>query len=187
MIAKDQITGIVLAGGKSSRFGSNKALYQFEGITLLERSIHLLTPFCHQVFVSGECEAYKSLSTVCISDIISDIGPLGGIYSAMMNIDSPHYLFMTWDMPLMNYECIKKLLSIDNHIQMTYWHDRSNNLQLFPLLISKSLLKAIVDKINHHSYNICSLIDNSHNQSFDILSNDQNCLLNINYLADIVS
>ena len=52
MIAKDQIIGVVLAGGKSSRFGSNKALHQYEGITLLERTILLLTPFCQRIFIS---------------------------------------------------------------------------------------------------------------------------------------
>ena len=186
MIAKDQIIGVVLAGGKSSRFGSNKALHQYEGITLLERTILLLTPFCQRIFISGQCESYKSFNKICIPDQINDIGPLGGIYSAMTTINSPYYLFMSCDMPFMSSDCIKKLLSLNHDAQITYWIDSEGNLQLLPLLISKSLLKAVINKVNHQSYNIRSLLDLSINQSFDISRKEQICFSNINYLSDII-
>ncbi len=186
MIAKNQITGVVLAGGKSSRFGSDKALFVYNGTTLLEHSIQLLTPFCEQVYISGQCQSYRCFNMPCIPDIITDIGPLGGIYSAMLTINTPYYLFVSCDMPFMTSQCIQRLLTIDNHVQMTYWLEDNHNMQLFPLLISRSMLGLIKEQINFRSYRIRTLLDKSIHTSFDILPKDQTCFTNINYLSDII-
>ena len=112
MIAKDDIIGIVLAGGKSSRFGSNKALYIHEQQTLLEHSLQLLKPLCQQVCISGCYSEYQKFDVSCIPDLITNIGPLGGIYSAMKNFNSPYYLFLTCDMPFMEEALLQRLLTI---------------------------------------------------------------------------
>ena len=55
------VTGGILAGGHSSRFGSNKALFSPDGETLIERAAGLLRPLCRQVLVSAShatAEAY---------------------------------------------------------------------------------------------------------------------------------
>ena len=186
MIARDQIVGVVLAGGRSSRFGSNKALYVHQGQTLLSRAVQLLTPLCSKVFISGQCDDYQQLGVACIPDLITDIGPLGGIYSAMLHARSPYYLFISCDMPYMTVACAKRLLSINEEVQITYWKDCRQSIQLFPHLISRSLLSAIQQKIEKKSYNLRSLLDTSVSQSFLISPEEDNNFANINYRSDIV-
>ena len=186
MIARDQIVGVVLAGGRSSRFGSNKALYVHEGQTLLSRAVQMLIPLCGKVYISGECPDYQCLNIECIPDAINGIGPLGGMYSAMLHISSPYYLFVSCDMPYMTSVYAKQLLSISDHVQITFWIDCNQNMQLFPLLISHSLLGAICQKIERGSYNIRSLIHTSISQSFSMSPNDELYFANINYRSDIV-
>ena len=47
------ILGAVLAGGKSSRFGSDKALAELDGHTLIARAVNALSGFCEDVIVVG--------------------------------------------------------------------------------------------------------------------------------------
>ena len=48
----DKVTGIILAGGKSSRFGSNKALAVLHGKALISYSLEALQPLCDQMIIS---------------------------------------------------------------------------------------------------------------------------------------
>lgn len=74
------LLGAVLAGGKSSRFGSDKALAELDGQTLLERAIGRLTGWCDGVVVVGRDAA----SAASLPDWPRPgMGPLGGIAAAL--------------------------------------------------------------------------------------------------------
>ena len=49
----NQILGVVLAGGRSLRFGSDKALASFEGKSLIDRAIEAVAPYCADIVVAG--------------------------------------------------------------------------------------------------------------------------------------
>jgi molybdopterin-guanine dinucleotide biosynthesis protein A len=74
------ILGAVLAGGQSSRFGSDKALAQLGGITLIERAVAALAGQCDRVVVVG-----RDIGPApCIPDWPrANMGPLGGIAAAL--------------------------------------------------------------------------------------------------------
>lgn len=74
------ILGLVLAGGKSSRFGSDKALAEFDGHTLLARAVDTLSGYCEFVVVVGRGTA----PAPCIPDWPHPgMGPLGGIAAGL--------------------------------------------------------------------------------------------------------
>lgn len=74
------ILGAVLAGGQSSRFGSDKALAQLDGRTLLERAVAQLEGWCEAVVVIGRSEDGVS----CVPDWPAPgLGPLGGMAGAL--------------------------------------------------------------------------------------------------------
>ncbi len=96
------ITGAVLAGGKSVRFGKNKALQQFRGKRLIERAIESLRPFCHPILVVvNEMEPYLDMGVSLALDIIPHQGPLGGIYTALLFSPSEWVLVKATDMPFL--------------------------------------------------------------------------------------
>jgi molybdenum cofactor guanylyltransferase len=74
------ILGCVLAGGQSRRFGSDKALAQLDGQTLLERAVEQISRWCASVVVVGR----ETAPAPCLADWPApNRGPLGGIAAAL--------------------------------------------------------------------------------------------------------
>ena len=82
------ILGCVLAGGQSSRFGSDKALAELEGRTLLARAVDALSGWCEHVIIAG-----RPLGPApCIPDWPRPgMGPLGGIAAALHHAQDEGY------------------------------------------------------------------------------------------------
>ena len=75
------ILGVVLAGGQSTRFGSDKAMAELGGRTLLARAFDTLSGFCELVIVAGR---ERGPGHRCIPDWPhANMGPLGGIAAAL--------------------------------------------------------------------------------------------------------
>ena len=102
------IAGIVLAGGKSLRYGSNKALAKKDGVPLIELIINRMKNiFQELVIITNTPEFYAYLEYPMYEDIIKDLGPLGGIYTALSRIDNGTGFFVGCDMPFLNQELIR--------------------------------------------------------------------------------
>ena len=74
---------VVLAGGKSSRMGQDKALILFNEKPLLLHIANILQEVNSKVYISGKKGAYNSFLYPQIADVYPEKGPLGGIYSAL--------------------------------------------------------------------------------------------------------
>jgi molybdopterin-guanine dinucleotide biosynthesis protein A len=82
------ILGCVLAGGKSSRFGSDKALAELDGHTLLARAVDTLSGWCEYVVVVGR----ETAPAPTLPDWPAPgMGPLGGIAAALHLARDEHY------------------------------------------------------------------------------------------------
>jgi molybdopterin-guanine dinucleotide biosynthesis protein A len=105
------ITGAVLAGGRSLRFGKNKALHQYEGKRLLEWAIESLRPFCDPIMiVANEIGPYMDMGVMLAMDIIPHQGPLGGIYTALLFSPVEWVLVKATDMPFLVPEMASLLI-----------------------------------------------------------------------------
>ena len=89
------ITGIILAGGKSSRFGSNKALAKFNGTPLIERAAGVLGRiFKNLMIITNSPLEYSYLKIPLYQDIVKGLGPVGGIYTGLDALDDGLGLFL---------------------------------------------------------------------------------------------
>jgi len=106
-----QITGYILAGGKSSRMGTDKGLMRLNDKFLVEYSIEKLqSVFNHVVIVSNNHD-YKKFGLEVIPDALPDIGPAGGIYTALEHSATTHNFITSCDMPFITSEAIEFLIS----------------------------------------------------------------------------
>jgi molybdopterin-guanine dinucleotide biosynthesis protein A len=96
------LTGAILAGGKSLRYGRNKALETFQGKSLVEHALQSLRSSCEPLLVvANDLTPYLDIRATLVQDILRDQGPLGGIYTALFF--SPHDWVFTkaTDMPFL--------------------------------------------------------------------------------------
>ena len=97
------VTGFVLAGGKSSRMGTDKAVLPLQGRTLLEQVRAILEQVCGKVFILGSRALYERFGE-CIEDVFVDCGPLGGIHAALVSSITPYSLITAVDTPFIDVE-----------------------------------------------------------------------------------
>jgi len=91
--------GFVLAGGKSSRMGCNKALLPFRGRTLVEHIINEISAVTHNVSLIGDPGLYINLGYPVIADVFPGCGPLSGIHAALRASGAEWNLVVACDMP----------------------------------------------------------------------------------------
>lgn len=108
--------GFVLAGGKSSRMGSNKAFLEFGGQTLLERALAVVGAVCERVTIIGDPVEYTkyegSKKWRMIADIFPGCGPLGGIHAALASSSAELNLMVAVDMPFVSAELLAFLFAV---------------------------------------------------------------------------
>jgi molybdenum cofactor guanylyltransferase len=95
-----QVSGFVLAGGKSTRMGQDKAALTLNGRTLLEHALAALRQVCRDVAILGSYDLYGALAPV-YEDIFPGCGPLGGIHTALSHAQTPHSLIIAVDTPFL--------------------------------------------------------------------------------------
>jgi len=106
----EAVTAFVLAGGHSSRMGSDKALLRLGGLTLLERALQTSRQIAEHVYIVGPRERYALFGDV-IEDLYPDCGPLGGIHAALSATTTDLNLMLSVDMPLMTASFLEWLVS----------------------------------------------------------------------------
>ena len=105
------ITGFILAGGKSQRMGTNKSLIKFGETTLIERVSSLMSEIFEKIIIiSNEPELYNFLNIEIIEDIYKGYGPLSGIHSALTVSKTERNFILTCDMPLISRNAIEFIL-----------------------------------------------------------------------------
>jgi len=92
------VTGYVLAGGRSSRMGQDKALLRLHGRTLIERAIDKLRMVADGVCILGDRQNLREYAEV-VPDLRESCGPLGGAEAALANAGTEWVLLMAVDMP----------------------------------------------------------------------------------------
>ncbi|TMU56448.1 NTP transferase domain-containing protein [Flagellimonas algicola] len=107
-----QLYGLVLAGGKSTRMGSDKGLIDYHGRPQQEYLYHLLEQVCTEVYVSMRDEQQASISNEfnVISDQNEYRGPFNGILSAHKAHPNVAWMVLACDLPLLDLDSIKNLV-----------------------------------------------------------------------------
>ncbi len=109
------MTGFVLIGGKSRRFGKDKVTAQIGDKPLVEHVTDIISPLFDEVILIGH-KRERLGSFRIVEDILPGHGPLGGIYTALSVSPTPHCFVFAADMPNLNRKLIRYMLSAaDEH------------------------------------------------------------------------
>jgi molybdopterin-guanine dinucleotide biosynthesis protein A len=105
-VAKLPVHGFVLAGGKSSRMGTDKALLQFRGRLLVEIAVEKLREFCTEVSIAGNREDLSGFAPVVREERV-DCGPAAGIEAGLKASTQEWAMFVPVDAPLVPGELLR--------------------------------------------------------------------------------
>ena len=103
-------TGIILAGGKSSRMGQEKGLVELGGKRLIDIAIQNLSMVCDTILISSNGNSFNDAGLQVIKDVEPGIGPMGGLYSALLHSKTNLNLVLSVDLPFVNEGLLKHLI-----------------------------------------------------------------------------
>lgn len=129
----DAVTALILAGGRSRRMGSDKALVAWQGIPLLQRVFVVAQACCRTVFVLTPWpERYQSLLPSSVKWLVEPpatfAGPLAALALGMQTIQTPWILLLACDLPQLDAAVlarwIQALPETNAVAQVPYYQDR---------------------------------------------------------------
>lgn len=104
------VTAFILAGGKSTRMGVDKAFVEYEGDTLLERALALTRSVTSEVRIVGDPARFAAFAPA-VEDIFLDCGPLAGIHAALRASHTELNLMLAVDMPFVSAALLQYLIA----------------------------------------------------------------------------
>lgn len=110
MIDKKNITGIILAGGKSSRMGNDKGFLMLNKKPFVQYSIDALKPLVSEILIVSDNPDYDVFGLKRINDITKSAGPIAGICSGLEASSTGYNLILSCDIPMINSNILKKLI-----------------------------------------------------------------------------
>lgn len=144
------MTGIILAGGKSSRMGQDKGLLLYEGMPLIQYAIDAIKPVAETVLIVTSNDEYTQFGYPLIADVYKERGPLSGIYSGLISSKSENNIVLGCDMPNLTTELLKYLVSQvkDEAVLIPSFKGKTEQLAGFYSKKCLSIFKQEIEKNN---------------------------------------
>ena len=153
-------TLVLLAGGQSSRMGTNKALLRFaSGETVIERILARVAPLCREtLIVTNTPDTYAFLKLPMYGDVYPGMSSLGGIYTGVLKAREQRSLVLSCDLPLVSPQLLTFLLDLpfDYDVLMPWIGGRQQPLHA---IYGKSCLPAMQAQIEAGDLKIVNLLE----------------------------
>jgi len=156
---RSDVTGAILAGGGSSRMGSDKALLPFLGKTVIRHiADEMKNVFAEVIIISDRGNAYNFLGLPVFRDTWKNCGPLGGIHSALTNAATETVFVTPCDMPFIDGNLIGQLLALHEEADIVVVSDGRIIHPLFGLF-NRVCLPAISECLGGGRCSVKALLD----------------------------
>jgi molybdopterin-guanine dinucleotide biosynthesis protein A len=100
-MASTDLTAFILAGGNSTRMGTDKAFVMLEGRTLLARALDVCRTITSEVRIAGDREKFAPFAPV-VEDVFPGCGPLAGIHAALRASQTDWNVVLAVDLPFVS-------------------------------------------------------------------------------------
>jgi molybdopterin-guanine dinucleotide biosynthesis protein A len=151
-----RISAAVLAGGRSSRLGRNKALLPLGGKTVIETVLGEVSSCVDSItIITNSPEDFTNLGYPCRADLLPGGGPLSGIHAALTHCGTDYVLVVSCDIPLVSRTLFDELIAaLPGNDIVIFKHS-----QFEPLcaLYRRTCIPPLEDLIAHGEYRIIDL------------------------------
>lgn len=188
---KANVTAAILAGGSSKRMGRDKALLKIGGLTIIERIICVISPiFKELIIVAKATEKLHYPGIKVVKDLNDFQNPIVGIYTALKAAKFSRCFVFACDMPFLNPELIRYMVSIHTGCDIIIPQDTSGEHPLHSIY-SKRCLAAIKSRIHQKDFKVGDVLKlfkvrRLTNRILLELDPEQTALFNINTLPELI-
>jgi molybdopterin-guanine dinucleotide biosynthesis protein A len=152
-------TGVILAGGKSSRMGENKALLNLDGRPFVAHVASTLQAvFDRVVVVANDDSTYGFLGLEIFGDIYHDCGPLGGIHSALVHANNRDIFVSACDTPFITKDLVNYIIAFESRALAKV---PSHNNRVHPLcgLYTQDCVTMIVKRLESRRLRVLDFLE----------------------------
>ncbi|HID11343.1 MAG TPA: molybdenum cofactor guanylyltransferase [Candidatus Latescibacteria bacterium] len=172
--------GIVLAGGRSSRMGRDKAGIVLGGRTFMERAIDALRPLCAEVWVVGRDGGKGEVRF--LRDELPGLGPIGGLYTGLRALGDGRAIFAACDMPFLEPEVLKQLLGY--HAEAVVFR-LGGRVQPLPGVYNARLVERILGQVEAGERSLMALLRASFTAYVELSPSEARVLLDVDTPDDL--
>lgn len=108
---KNNFTALILAGGKSSRMGSDKGLVEINGKKMVEHILDVVKTLADEILIVSNNHDYKNFGYPVVEDEYKECGPLGGLHAGLKNSKSEWNFVIACDLPSLTKDFLSFLVS----------------------------------------------------------------------------
>ena len=185
---KKNITGIVLAGGKSSRMGSDKGMIMLNGKKFIQHILKALSPNVDEIIIIANNTNYDDLGYKVYIDLIKERGPLAGIYTGLTESKTEKNLIVSCDIPFITSDLIKHIIDNSDSAEITV-PVFNGNIEPLCGVYSKSITDKIYSLLLKDELKMHNVLNYFTTNKIEILNGEKlyakNLLVNINTPAEL--
>jgi len=172
-------TYIILAGGKSTRMGVDKAFLKFGNTTLIAHLIEQISLVAHEIICVTNHAHHQDLPYMLFEDEVKDVGPLGGIYTGLKNSITEWNFVLSCDTPFVLPEMVTALSNqLENHVVII---PKYNEKEYFLMgFYHKSVLPIIEKQLALKDFKLSHFLELINTKIIDCSQLDKKGFLNIN-------
>ncbi len=187
MINKEDITGIILAGGKSSRMKSDKGLLALGKSLFIERIINAVKPLVKHIIIVSNSSHYDEFGYKRVNDLIKDSGPVAGIYTGLKYSKTDYNLVLSCDIPLITTEVLEQLIiNTDEHSDVIQIASQGRTMPLIALY-RKRCVSVFSDLLNKGNKKLKYAVNQLNTKTIEIDTLTSNQIRNINTIEQYIT
>lgn len=180
MNAKKHITGIILAGGKSSRMGTDKGFVLYNNKPFIKHSIDALRPLVDTILIVSDNPDYDSFNCTRVDDAFKNAGPLAGLYSGLQQSETETNLILSCDVPLVNTSLLQHLLDENTEDATCIQFESQGKTMPLIALYKKQCLSTCLELLNAGERRLQALTHNLNTTTIALNGNLGQFTTNIN-------
>ena len=160
---ESDLSAFILAGGQSTRMGTDKAFVTFEGRTLLSRMLEVARSLTPNVRIVGKAAKYAEFAPV-IEDIFPGCGPLAGIHAALRATQTELNVILAVDVPFVSASLVEYLVSCARNSLAVTLPRAAGGLQPLCAVYRREFAEAAEKALRVGHYKIDALFDRTNTQ-----------------------
>ena len=179
----NNISLIILAGGKSTRMGTDKALLKYQGKTFVQILYDNLNSICSELIISSNNPEIKIEGAKTVADEIKNIGPMGGLYTCLKYSKTENNIVVSVDTPFVSAKLLTEIYEqTQNYDISIVEHEK----KVHPLIgvYHKNVVKILESELKSEKYKVIRFLEKTKHQVISVDNSYKIELLNINNPGD---